>query len=172
MNQAPQNLTPEERTRHDLLQLLNGRNAHMDIADATANFPVEHINSRPPNVPYTFWHLVEHLRLAQADILEFIVDARYEAPAWPEDYWPAPDTRASEEEWLQSLAAFATDQAQLAALVQDPQTDLTAELPHAPGYTIFREILLVADHNAYHVGELAILRQVMGLWPAVTSDVL
>ena len=172
MNQAFEDLTREERTRRELLQLLNGRNAHMTFANATAKFPPDHINSRPPNVPYTFWHLVEHLRLAQADILEFIVDAGYEAPAWPEGYWPTPDAQASEEEWQQSLAAFAVDQTQLAALIQDPQIDLTAEMSHAPGYTILREILLVADHNAYHVGELAILRQVMGVWPEESSGVL
>ena len=164
MNRPPSNMNADERTRHELLQLLNGRNAHMTFADATADFPIEHINSRPPNVPYTFWHLVEHLRIAQSDILEFIRDADHESPEWPAGYWPAADALAGEQEWQQSLAAFAEDQEQLAALIQDPAVNLLAEMPHAPGYTIYREILLAADHNAYHVGELAILRQVMNLW--------
>lgn len=172
MNQTLENLTPEERTRHELLQLLNGRNAHMTFADATTRFPPEYINSRPPNVPYTFWHLVEHIRIAQSDILEFISEADHKSPDWPDGYWPDADTNASAEEWQQSLDAFAADQAQLAAFIQDREIDLTAELPHAPGYTIFREILVVADHNAYHTGELAILRQVMGVWPEESSGVL
>lgn len=164
MQKPPTNLNEETRLRHELVQLLAGRQAHMTLDDAVADFPMEHINSFPPNVPYTFWHLVEHLRIAQADILEFIINPDYKAPAWPEGYWPAPDTRASEEEWQHSLSAFAGDQAQLAGLVQDPAVDVTAELPHAPGYTILREVNVVADHNAYHVGELGILRQVMELW--------
>ena len=172
MNQTTENLTPEERTRHELLQLLIGRNAHMALADATADFPMEHINSRPPNVPYTFWHLVEHLRIAQSDILEFIRDADYVSPEWPSGYWPAPDAQATADAWQGSLVAFHEDQDQLSAFVKDPEVDLLAELPHAPGYTILREILVVADHNAYHVGELAILRQLMDLWPAENSGVL
>lgn len=172
MTQPPQGLSAEERLRHELLKLLDGRNAHMTLADATADFPPEHINSKPPHVPYTFWHLVEHIRLAQADILEFIVNPDYQAPAWPDDYWPAPDARTDEAGWRQSLAAYKADVDQLAALVKDPAVDPLAELPHAPGYTIYRELLLVADHTAYHTGELAILRQVMGLWPGESSGVL
>lgn len=164
MNKPPVNLTADARLRHELVALLNGRQAHMTLADAVANFPLDHINSFPPNVPYSFWHLVEHLRIAQSDILEFIHDPDYQAPEWPAGYWPAPDARASEADWQQSLAAFAADQDQLAALIQAPDVDLLAELPHAPGYTILREINVVADHNAYHVGELAIFRQIMDLW--------
>ncbi len=172
MNQPDEIKSADARMRHELLQLLNGRNAHMTFDDAVADFPMDHINSRPPGVPYTFWHLVEHLRIAQSDILEFIRDPQYESPAWPTGYWPDPQARASAEDWRRSLGAFAADQDQLARLVEDPGSDLLAELPHAPGYTIFREIVLVADHNAYHVGELAILRGVMGLWPGENAGVL
>jgi hypothetical protein len=160
-----QNLTDDERERHELVKLLNGRNAHMTLADAAADFPSEQINSRPPNVPYTFWHLVEHLRIAQADILDFIINPAYEARDWPDDYWPAADARTDEAGWRNSLAAFEEDMGQLVAIVEDPANDLYAELPHAPGYTIYREIMVAADHNAYHTGELGILRQVMDLWP-------
>lgn len=172
MTQLPENLNTEARMRHELLQLLIGRNAHMTFVDATADFPMEHINSKPANVPYTFWHLVEHLRIAQLDILEFIRDPDYQSPEWPAGYWPEAQAEATAEEWQSSLAAFAEDQAQLAALVQDRDVDLLVELPHAPGYTLIREILVVADHNAYHVGELAILRQGMGLWRDESSGVL
>ncbi len=172
MSEQDPAMSEDARMRYELLQLLNGRNAHMTLADATADFPVEAINSAPPNVPYTFWHLVEHLRIAQEDILAFIVDPDYEALAWPAGYWPAPDAQASAEDWQLSLDAFAEGQAQLSRIIEHPAVDLLAELPHAPGYTIFREIMLVADHNAYHVGELAILRQVMDLWPGEKADVL
>jgi hypothetical protein len=164
MSKPPENLNEEARLRHELVALLNGRQAHMSLADAVANFPVEHINSFPPNVPYTFWHLLEHLRIAQSDILEFIINPDYQSPPWPEGYWPAPEARASVEDWQQSFAAFTADQEQLVKLARDPDIDLSAELPHAPGYTILREIIVAADHNAYHTGELAIFRQIMDLW--------
>jgi hypothetical protein len=164
MHKPPSNLGENARLRHELLALLNGRQAHMTLTDAIDNFPLDHINSFPPNVPYTFWHLVEHLRIAQHDILHFILDPDYEAPPWPEGYWPPAESRAGEGDWQKSLADFAADQEQLAAIIQDPGVDLYAELAHAPGYTILREINVVADHNAYHVGELAIFRQIMDLW--------
>jgi hypothetical protein len=154
--------------REQLWQLLNGRNAHMSFDDAVANFPLALINTRPPNVPYTFWHLVEHLRIAQADILDFIGNPNYEMLDFPAGYWPAPNAETDEAGWQASLAAFRADQETLAEIVRDTAVDLTADLPHAPGYTILREINVVADHNAYHIGELAILRQVMNAWNTAT----
>ena len=115
-------------------------------------------------MPYTFWHLLEHIRIAQWDILDFIRNPDYEERAWPEGYWPAPDAEADLQQWNQTIAAIRADMAELQAMVQDPTTDLYADLPHAPGYTILREMLLVADHNAYHIGEFGILRQVIGAW--------
>jgi len=151
--------------RQQVLALLDGRNAHATLDDVVAGFPPEHFNTRPPNVPYSPWHLLEHIRIAQWDILEFIRDPNYTSPPWPEGYWPAPDAQADEAAWNNTLAAIRADMAALKAMVQDPARDLTAELPHAPGYTLLREALLVADHNAYHIGEFGILRQVMGTWP-------
>ena len=155
--------TQELRTQ--LVALLRGGQAYMPFDDAVADFPPEHINTRPPNVTYTFWHLLEHLRLAQGDILDYIRNPNYVTPQWPEDYWPAPDAETDIAGWKQTLQRFRDDLAALQAIVQDPATDLTAPLPHAPQHNILREILVVADHNAYHTGEFAILRQVMGLWP-------
>lgn len=151
--------------RQQVLALLDGRNAHATLDDVVAGFPPEHFNTRPPNVPYSPWHLLEHIRIAQWDILEFTRDPNYKSPPWPEGYWPAPDAQADEAAWNNTLAAIRADMAALKAMVQDPARDLTAELPHAPGYTLLREALLVADHNAYHIGEFGILRQVMGTWP-------
>ena len=156
----------EEILRKHLLDLLRGGNAHMPFADAVADFPLESINSMPPNVPYTPWHLLEHIRLTQWDILDFIVNPKYVWRKWPDDYWPAKNARASQAQWQQTIAGFQADLKSLDDLVVNPATHLTEDLPHASGYTILREILVVCDHNAYHIGEFAILRQVMGTWPA------
>ena len=157
-------MTYNAAAREQLVQLLSGRNAHMTFVDAVDNFPLNLINTKPPNVPYTPWHLVEHLRIAQWDILEFVRDPDHISPPWPEGYWPSQDALATEEQWKESIELFTADLASVAAIARDHNLELEAEIPHAPGYTYLREILLVADHNAYHVGELAILRQIMGAW--------
>ena len=157
-------MASDDVVREQLLALLRGGNAHMTFDEAVAGFPLEHINDYPPHVPYTPWHLLEHLRIAQWDILEFVRNPAHVSPPWPEGYWPPPETRADAQAWAGTLAAFRADLQALEQLVADPATDLYAPLPHAPGYTILREILLVADHNAYHIGELGILRQVMETW--------
>lgn len=150
--------------REQLLALLRGGHAHMSFDDAVAQFPIAHINDHPPHVPYTPWHLLEHLRIAQWDILEFIRNPAHVSPPWPEGYWPQREARADAQAWDHTIAAFQADLRALQALVADPATDLAAPLSHAPEYTILREILVVADHNAYHIGEFAILRQVMETW--------
>jgi hypothetical protein len=156
--------------RAQLLALLGGGNAHMGFEAAVADFPLEHINRKPSNVGYTPWHLLEHLRLSQWDILEFVQNPDHVSPPWPSGYWPDPEQEADGARWQQSLDQFRANLAAVQALAADPETDLFGPIPHAPGYTIFREILLVADHNAYHVGEFAILRQVMNTWPADRVD--
>jgi hypothetical protein len=150
--------------REQLVQLLGGRNAHFTFEDAVKTFPMEFINSKPPNVPYTPWHLIEHLRLTQWDILEFVRDPDHVSPKWPEGYWPHPDAEADAGDWGQTIDSFDADLRAMEAIAQDQEIDLGAEIPHAPGYTYLREILLVADHNAYHIGEFCILRQIMGTW--------
>jgi hypothetical protein len=150
--------------REQLLALLRGGNAHLGFDDAIANFSLEHINTKPPNVSYTPWHLLEHIRIAQWDILEFVRNPNHVSPQWPEGYWPAPDEQADEARWQQTIDKFKADLQAVEDLVQNPDTDFFGPIPHAPDYTIFREVLLVADHNAYHIGEFAILRQVMETW--------
>ncbi len=159
-------LDADSALRKQLIALLRGGNAHIPYQDAVADFPAQAINRFPPQVPYTPWHLLEHLRIAQWDILEFIRNPKHVSPPWPEGYWPARDTQAGEAEWHETIARFLDDQVSLEKIVADPVTSLTTDLPHAPGYTVLREILIVSDHNAYHIGEFAILRQVMGTWPA------
>ena len=150
----------DRRLRDQLVGLLRGGNAHMDFATAVADFPEALINARPPNVDYTFWHLIEHLRLTQADILEYVTSAAYRERDWPDDYWPPRDARATKADWDASVAAFQRDLDALVAIVADEATDLFAPVPSNDQHTILREALIVADHNAYHIGELGILRQV------------
>ncbi len=138
----------------------------MPFEATVADFPPGAMNQVPPNMTYSAWHLLEHLRITQRDILDFIRNPPYVPLNWPEDYWPPKNAQAGETAWRNTIQSFMEDSKSLEKLVLDPATNLTADLPHAPGYTIFREILVVADHNAYHIGELAILRQVMQTWPA------
>lgn len=150
--------------RDQLLALLRGGNAHLGFDQAVADFPEAAMNQTPPHVPYTPWHLLEHLRIAQWDILEFMRNPDHVSPEWPTGYWPDRDATTDAAGWAATLDAFRADLAAVQEIVRDPAIDLAAELPHAPGYTYLREVLLVADHNAYHIGEFAILRQVMGTW--------
>jgi hypothetical protein len=151
--------------RDELLALIDGRGARMPFEAAVADFPDDAIDRRAPNVAATPWHLLEHIRIAQRDLLDYIRDRAYIAPSWPEEYWPAPDATASPAVFAATIAAFRADQQALHDLVADPATDLLAPIPGTPGHSILREIRLLGDHNAYHVGEFAILRQVMGTWP-------
>lgn len=155
----------ETLMREQVLALLRGGNAHMPFDEAVADFPLDRINDRAPNVPYSPWQLLEHIRIAQEDILEFTRDPEWASPPWPEGHWPAPDEEADPARWTATINAIRRDLEAMQALVADPANSLTDDLPHAPGYTLLREALLVADHNAYHIGEFAILRQIMGTWP-------
>ena len=155
----------ERMLRDQLVRVLQGGMAHLTAAEAVADFPLDRINERPPNVAYTPWHLLEHLRIAQRDILAFINNLDYREPKWPDDYWPAADATTDADGWARTIAAFDADFAAVCAIATDPQTDLYARIPWGEGQIILREILLVADHNAYHLGEFAILRQVMQTWP-------
>ena len=155
----------DKSLRKHLLTLLDGRGAHMSFDDAVADFPPDLINVKPPNVPYAPWHLIEHLRITQWDILEYTRDPEHVSPDWPVGYWPSQDALADEAMWNNTIRQFRDDLKSMKAIVDDPKTDLYLPIPHGyGGHTVLREALLVADHNAYHVGELGILRQVMGAW--------
>jgi hypothetical protein len=157
-------MNAESVVREQLLHLLRGGDAHMTFEEAVEDFPMASINTFFPNGTYTPWHLLEHLRITQWDILDFIRNPNYQEIEWPKDYWPPQDQKATEEDWKQTISSFQADTQALQALVIDPQTDLYVAIPHGSGQTIFREILVVADHNAYHIGEFGIMRQVMGTW--------
>jgi hypothetical protein len=151
--------------REQLLSLLHGGNAHMTFDEALAAFPPEYINKKPGEINYTFWHLLEHMKIAQWDILEFIRNPDHVTPDWPDGFWPPKTKKADKKEWKKTISSYKKDLKSIEQFVQDSETDLFAPIPHAKKYTIFREILLVADHNAYHISELITLRRVMGIGP-------
>jgi hypothetical protein len=156
----------EPLIRDQLVQRLRGRGAHMPFQQAVAGFPMDRINEKFPNGDYSSWALLEHLRLTQNDILEYCTNPNYQHRPHPEGYWPAPDAVATPDDWQKTVDVFLAELDALIAIVENRDTDLYAPIPWGGDHTILREILIIADHNAYHVGELAIMRQVMGTWPA------
>ena len=154
-----------DAVRAEVRNLVHGP-SYMTFDDVVADFPMKHINTRPPNVTYTPWHLLEHMRIAQRDILEYIEDEDYHHPSWPADYWPAADAEADAKAWKKTITQFRKDRAALEKIAGNARVALGAPLPYARQHTYIRELLIVSEHNTYHIGELAILRQVMGAWPA------
>ena len=150
-----------ETLRRQLIELLDGGHAHAGLKQIVADYPFELANRTIPGLPYTVWHLLEHLRIAQWDILEFIRNPQHVSPEWPAGYWPPRDKQADRAQWQETVEKVQADTQALLATVQNPETDLYADLPHAPGYSVLREILVVCDHNAYHLGELSALKDVM-----------
>ena len=154
----------DQSLREHVLYLLQGGGAHLDFEQAIAGLPAEFRGKRVDGCEHTAWRLLEHLRICQWDILEFSINPDHVSPEFPEGYWPVGDEPESEHAWDESVEKFRTDLKSMIDLVRNPATDLFSEIPHGDGQTILREALLVADHNAYHLGQLVILRQCLGAW--------
>jgi len=148
--------------REHLVELLDGGHAHIRFDDAVKDFPRELRGVRADGCPHSAWELLEHLRIAQWDILEFSRDPNHVSPDFPSGYWPASVAPADDAAWDASVAAFRRDLHALAALARDKSVDLYAKIPHGDGQTVLREILLTADHNAYHLGQFMIVRRALG----------
>jgi hypothetical protein len=154
----------EGQVRQHVINLLKSEGAHASFDAAVADFPGELRGTKPEGTPYSAWQLLEHLRIAQSDILEFSTNPKYVASKWPEDYWPSADAPPSDDSWDESVKGFRRDLKAMQDLVSEPSTDLLARIPHGDGQTVLREALLVADHNAYHIGQLVLLRRLLGVW--------
>ena len=150
--------------RAQLARLLDWQEAHVDFDTAIAELPPPARGRTVDGVPHSIWQLVEHLRIAQHDILDFCVNTRYREMKWPDDYWPASTVPASAAAWDHSLEAYRRDRDAMKQLVLDEGIDLFATIPHGSGQTYVREVLLVADHGAYHVGQIVQLRRLLGVW--------
>ena len=150
--------------REQVIKLLAGGQAHVTFEDVVKNFPAKLRGVKPKGAPHTGWELLEHMRIALWDILEFSRDAKHVSPSWPQGYWPRTQKPPSDAAWKKSVAAIRKDLAAMQKLVGSPKTDLNAKIPHGTGQTILREALLVADHNAYHIGQLLLVRRLLGAW--------
>ena len=150
--------------RKHLVEVLTGGHAHATFEQAVKSLPVELRGKVPKGGEHSPWQLLEHLRLAQWDILDFSRNPKYQAMKWPDDYWPKEKAPADEKAWDKSVRAFKRDLKEMCALVENPKTDLFAKIPHGEGQTVLREALLMADHNAYHVGQLVLVRKMLGAW--------
>jgi hypothetical protein len=155
----------DDSIRKHVLYQLRGGGAHLSFDDFVNNFPPDLCNRQIEGLPYTPWQVLEHMRLAQWDILEFSRDPNHVSPEFPKGYWPRPDELGSPVLWQQTIDAFREDRRQMETLVEDPSTDLHTKIPHGDGQTILREALLTADHNAYHLGVLAVMARIVKTVP-------
>jgi hypothetical protein len=149
--------------RRHLVELLTGGNAHADFDQAVEGIPAELRGKTPKGAEHSPWQLLEHLRIAQWDILEFTRNSKHVSPKWPEGYWPASEAPMNEKAWKASMAAFKRDLRTMEQLIANRRVDLYARIPWGEGQTILREALLVADHNSYHLGQLVMLRKSIGI---------
>ena len=151
----------DDSIRKHVLYLLRGGGAHMSFEDFVGSFPADLCNRKIDGLPYTAWQVLEHMRLAQWDILEFSRDGSHVSPEFPKGYWPEPEEPGTPALWQKTIEEFQSDLKQMEALVEDPSTDLHAKIPHGDGQTILREALLIVDHNAYHLGALAVMARIV-----------
>lgn len=154
----------DKSLRTHVLDLLSAKNAHVDFSTAIAGLAAGKRGARPKGSPHSPWEIVEHIRIAQWDILEFCRDAKHKSPDWPSGYWPKTPAPRNAAAWAKSLKAISRSLAEMKKLVASAKTNLFAKIPHGSGQTILREALLLADHNAYHVGELVLVRRLLGEW--------
>jgi DinB superfamily len=154
-------MTISDPLRQHLISLLTKAEAHVDIESSLKDFPRELRGKKPDGAPHTPWQLLEHIRIAQWDILEFSKDARHKSPKWPDEYWPKTEAPPDEQAWDKSVKQVLADLKEMSALVSDPKRDLFENIPHGDGQTLLREALLVADHNAYHLGQLVMVRRIL-----------
>jgi hypothetical protein len=155
----------EKNLRRNLVELLQGGQAHSKIEAALDGIEPQKRNVRPQGFEHSIWELLEHMRLAQEDILRYTLDAQWVSPEFPSGYWPANPEPVQESDWQNSVSGFLAGLAETIKLAEDPGLELTAEIPHGEGRTYLRQILLIADHNAYHLGQLVQLRKALQDWP-------
>ena len=155
----------DKALRKQLVWLLESRDAHVSLDDALRGLPAGLRGKKPAGAAHTPWQILEHIRLAQWDILEFSRDPNHASLPFPDGYWPATEAPPSARDWQKSIAAIHRDLRLMIRLVEDPKTDLFARIPHGDGQTVLREAMLIADHTAYHAGELVTVRRLLGCWP-------
>jgi hypothetical protein len=156
-------LGTKRKLRKQLSNFLSWHDAHADFEAAVANLPAKYRRQVPPGLPYSPWQLLEHLRLAQRDILDYCTAKKYEKKTWPDDYWPTDPAPPSAKAWDKSVAEFKKDRAAFQNLIADEDVHLSDEVPNGK-HSYLREVLLAADHASYHIGQLIYARRVLGAW--------
>jgi DinB superfamily len=155
----------DKALREHVVYLLQGGGAHVKFDEVIADIPVKLRGRKPAGLPHSLWMLLEHMHIAQWDILEFSRNPKYVSPKWPEGYWPTTDAPPSPAAWNASIKNFRQGLKAMQDLVKNPKTDLFASIPWGDGQTILREALLIADHNGYHLGQMLYARRMLGAWP-------
>ena len=153
-----------EEARRRLLDGIEGKGAHLSFENAIAGFPDRLMNEKPPHVPYTFWHQLEHIRRAQEDMLSYIRNPEYVSPEWPRDFWPAPDETTDRQGWDRTVQGYLDHQRRYVDFLSDPALNLLAPVAHVQDRSVMRSTLIIIDHNAYHLGEFVMGRQILGAW--------
>jgi len=157
-------MNTDQSLRKHLIELLDGAQAHATFDNIVADFPAESRGVIPKGLPHSAWMLLEHMRIAQWDILDFSRNSKYKAMKWPDNYWPKSAAPPSAAAWEKSIKSFQNDLDAIKKLVSDPKIDLFAQIPWGEGQTILREAMLVADHNSHHLGQLIDVRRILGIW--------
>ncbi len=163
-NKTPNVEAANQEARVRLAASLQGKGAHLSFEEAVHDFPDRLMNEKPAHVPYSFWHSLEHIRLTQWDMLEYIRDPAYQSPPWPAGYWPDQDAATDRAGWQRTVERYLADRQEFVSLVQDPETDLLAPVAHMENRSILRAALIIVDHTAYHLGEFIMGRQILGAW--------
>lgn len=148
----------------ELVKLIETGNAHVSLNETVADLPAKLRTEIPGDLPYSIWQLIEHIRIAQWDIVEFSLSSAHKSPKWPDEYWVSNPESVDDVSWQKSISAIEEDRQRFFKLLQDPSTDLYSKIPHGDGQTIFREALLIADHTSYHLGEILVLRRLLKSW--------
>ncbi|MGA2373030.1 MAG: DinB family protein [Candidatus Korobacteraceae bacterium] len=154
----------DKQLRQQIAKVMDWNEAHADLSAAVSDFPAEFRGRVPDGLPYSAWQLLEHLRIALWDILEFSRDAKHKSPEWPEGYWPKKTAPPNDAAWEKSVSSIRENLEAMRKLINDPKQDLFAPIPHGSGQTLLRQALLIADHNAYHIGQLVLVRKALGAW--------
>jgi uncharacterized damage-inducible protein DinB len=154
-------MTTEKMIRAYLKDALSWQEAHIDFEHAVAELPMDYRGKKPEGFPYSIWQLVEHIRIAQWDILDFTRNSDYKERSWPDDYWPEHHAPENDDEWERAITAMRADREKFIKLLDDPGVDLFKPFEHGTGQTLFRQAMLIADHNAYHVGQIILIRKIL-----------
>ncbi len=155
----------ENEAREHLVKLIDGHQAYLPFEKAVEGIHYGLRGIIPEKLTYSIWHLVEHIRIAQHDILEYSKDPHFQSPSWPDGYWPESKSPANEEEWQNAIKAFLEDRDEMRSLIKNPLNGLFEPFSNGTGHTLFRQAILVAEHNAYHTGQILVIRRLLGIWP-------